>query len=72
MPLKQTHIYRGFAIVHQVFASDQTEDRIERFSVSQPGKGKQICSVATLDEAKRTIDELLVSKVSTPTANVYA
>jgi hypothetical protein len=59
MPIKQTHIYRGHAIVHQVFASDLSEDTIERFVVSQPGKTKHVCTTSTLDEAKAIVDERL-------------
>ncbi|MGD0541565.1 MAG: hypothetical protein ABSB33_08610 [Tepidisphaeraceae bacterium] len=59
MPIKQTHIYRGHAIVHQVFASDLSEETIERFVVSQPGKNKHICATSTLLEAKAMVDERL-------------
>ncbi|MGD0461380.1 MAG: hypothetical protein ABSB74_02720 [Tepidisphaeraceae bacterium] len=59
MPIKRTHIYRGHAIVHQVFVSDLTEDTIERFLVSQPGKHKHICATSTLLEAKALVDERL-------------
>ena len=59
MAVKQTHIYRGHAIVHQVFSSDATEEKIERFVVSCPGKAEQVCTKPSLDEAKASIDALL-------------
>jgi len=58
MALKQTHIYRGHAIVHHVFATDQTDEKIERFTVSVPGKS-QLCTTSTLTEAKQSVDEFL-------------
>jgi hypothetical protein len=67
MPIKQTHIYRGHAIVHQVFASDLSEDKIERFVVSQPGKHNNICAALSLAEAKAIVDERLA-----PAAARYA
>jgi hypothetical protein len=59
MPIKQTHIYRGHAIVHQVFASDQTEETIERFVVGRPGKNNNLCDKPTLMEAKATVDAMV-------------
>lgn len=58
MALKQTHIYRGHAIMHQVFSSEETEDKIERFVVSRPGKQNQLCTKSSLDEAKASVDAL--------------
>lgn len=60
MAVKQTHVYRGHAIVHQVFATDETDEKIERFIVSQPGKNHQVATMATLAEAKATIDSILL------------
>ena len=60
MALKQTHIYRGHAIVHHVFATDQTDEKIERFTVSVPGKS-QLCTKSTLTEAKQSVDEILTT-----------
>ena len=59
MAVKQTHIYRGHAIVHHVFATDATDERIERFVVSQPGKNHQVGTLPTLAQAKAMIDEIL-------------
>ena len=59
MALKQTHIYRGHAIVHQVFSSDETDDKIEHFVVSRPGKQNHLCTKSSLDEAKASVDALL-------------
>lgn len=56
MAIKQTHIYRGHAIVHHVFATDQTHEKIERFIVSQPGRG-QLTTTPTLDGAKAFVDQ---------------
>jgi hypothetical protein len=67
MPIKQTHIYRGHAIVHQVFDSELSEETIEQFVVSQPGKHKHICAAESLDEAKAAVDERLA-----PVATRYA
>ena len=58
MAVKQTHIYRGHAIVHHVFATDQTDEKIERFTVSKPGKS-QLCTKSTLMEAKQMVDAVL-------------
>ena len=63
--IKQTHIYRGHAIVHQVFTTDATEDKIERFVVTQPGKNRDICTTATLHEAKASVDALLARRSGT-------
>ncbi|HEX4054931.1 MAG TPA: hypothetical protein VHX86_11755 [Tepidisphaeraceae bacterium] len=63
MALKQTHIYRGHAILHHVFSTDQTEEKIERFTVSQPGKNHQVCTKPTLHEAKATVDEIVASQL---------
>jgi surfactin synthase thioesterase subunit len=68
MALKQTHIYRGHAIVHQVFSTDQTEEKIERFTVSVPGKG-QLCTKSTLMEAKQSVDEILAAPAHRSAAN---
>jgi hypothetical protein len=62
MAIKQTHIYRGHAIVHQVFATDQTVEKFERFVVSQPGKNSQICTRSTLEEAKASVDDLVTPR----------
>jgi hypothetical protein len=59
MAIKQTHIYRGHAIVHQVFSSDETEDKIEHFIVSRPGKANHLCTMTSLDDAKASVDALL-------------
>ena len=59
MALKQTHIYRGHAIVHQVFSSDETDEKIERFVVSRPGKGGPLCTLPSLQEAKASVDTIL-------------
>jgi hypothetical protein len=59
MAVKQTHVYRGHAIVHHVFATDETDEKIERFIVSQPGKNSQLATMPSLDEAKAKIDLLL-------------
>lgn len=59
MAIKQTHIYRGHAIIHQVFATDQTDEKIERFVVSRPGKNHQVSTNPTLAEAKAAIDAML-------------
>jgi hypothetical protein len=59
MALKQTHIYRGHAIVHQVFSSDATEEKIEHFVVSCPGKTNHLFTKTSLDEAKASVDALL-------------
>jgi len=58
MAIKQTHIYRGHAIIHHVFATDQTHEKIERFIVNQPGK-EQLCTTSTLALAKASVDEVL-------------
>jgi len=60
MALKRTHIYRGHAIVHQVFSSDATEEKIERFVVSCPGKANHICTKHSLEEAKASVDALFL------------
>jgi hypothetical protein len=57
MPVKQTHFHRGFAIVHQVFRTDQTEEIYERFAVSYVGKPQQLYCKGTLAEAKAAIDQ---------------
>jgi len=62
MAIKQTHIYRGHAIVHQVFATDQTIEKLERFIVSQPGKNSQVCTRPTLADAKASVDEILAPR----------
>jgi hypothetical protein len=67
MPIKQTHIYRGHAIVHKVFGSEISEETIEQFVVSQPGKHNQICAAQSLAEAKAAVDERLA-----PAASRYA
>ncbi|HEY1923123.1 MAG TPA: hypothetical protein VGG44_10275 [Tepidisphaeraceae bacterium] len=74
MPIKQTHIYRGHAIVHQVFATDLSDDKIEQFIVSQPGKHKNLCTMDSLDEAKAAVDERLATPTATtaPAARRYA
>jgi hypothetical protein len=61
MAVKQTHVYRGHAIVHHVFATDETDEKIERFIVSQPGKNHQLATMASLAEAKAKIDTLLAA-----------
>jgi hypothetical protein len=61
MATKQTHVYRGHAIVHHVFATDETDEKIERFVVSRPGKNHQLATKATLAEAKATVDEILMA-----------
>jgi hypothetical protein len=58
MAIKQTHIYRGHAIVHHVFASDQTSEKIEQFIVSRPGKNDNVAKTLSLDAAKAFIDEV--------------
>ena len=65
MAVKQTHIYRGHAIVHQVFSSDATEDKIERFVVSRPGKASHLCTLPSLEEAKASVDALLAQPAPT-------
>ena len=65
MALKQTHIYRGHAIVHQVFSSDATEEKIERFVVSCPGKTNNLCTSSSLEEAKASVDALLQPATAT-------
>ena len=62
MAIKQTHIYRGHAIVHQVFSSDQTHEKIERFVVGLPGKNNQLSTRHTLADAKASVDELLAPR----------
>jgi thymidine phosphorylase len=62
MAIKQTHIYRGHAIVHQVFTTDETSEKIERFVVSQPGKHSATSTKPTLAEAKAWVDEILSSQ----------
>jgi hypothetical protein len=69
MAVKQTHVYRGHAIVHHVFATDETDEKIERFIVSQPGKNHQLATMPSLVEAKATIDSLLNSAVRRLVAN---
>ena len=59
LAIKQTHIYRGHAIVHQVFATDATEEKIERFVVSQPGKNSQVSTNTSLMDAKAAVDAIL-------------
>jgi len=61
MAVKQTHIYRGHAIIHHVFATDETDEKIERFIVSQPGKNHQVATMPSLALAKATIDEILTA-----------
>jgi len=68
MAIKQTHIYRGHAIVHHVFATDQTHEKIERFIVSQPGKG-QLTTAPTLDAARASVDQILTESGQRYTAN---
>jgi len=63
MAVKQTHFHRGFAIVHQVFATEQTEEIFERFAVSYIGKPQQLFSKPTLAEAKAAIDQHCVASV---------
>jgi hypothetical protein len=63
MAIKQTHVYRGHAIVHHVFATDETDEKIERFIVSQPGKNHQLATMPTLAQAKAIVDELLTAPV---------
>jgi hypothetical protein len=65
MALKQTHIYRGHAIIHHVFSTDETDEKIESFTVSQPGKNHNVCTKPTLHEAKATIDELVAARLGT-------
>ncbi len=60
MAVKQTHIYRGHAIVHHVFATEQAHEKIERFEVSVPGKS-QLCTKSTLVEAKQSVDAILTT-----------
>jgi thymidine phosphorylase len=62
MAIKQTHIYRGHAIVHQVFSSDLTHEKIERFVVGLPGKNNQLSTQTTLADAKASVDELLAPR----------
>jgi hypothetical protein len=59
MAVKQTHVYRGHAIVHHVFATDETAEKIERFVVSQPGKNHQLATMSSLADAKAKIDAIL-------------
>jgi thymidine phosphorylase len=69
MAIKQTHIYKGHAIVHQVFATDQTSEIFERFVVSQPGKQNNVCIRSTLADAKASVDQIVAPReqyVSTP------
>jgi surfactin synthase thioesterase subunit len=60
MAVKQTHIYRGHAIVHHVFATDQTDEKIERFAVSKPGQS-QLGAKSTLAEAKQMVDAIFAA-----------
>jgi hypothetical protein len=62
MAIKRTHIYRGHAIVHHVFATDQTNEKIERFVVGLPGKNNQLSTNSTLAEAQAWIDETLTPR----------
>jgi hypothetical protein len=62
LAIKQTHIYRGHAIVHQVFSSDLTHEKIERFVVGMPGKNNQLSTNSTLAEAKAWVDETLTPR----------
>lgn len=62
MAIKQTHIYRGHAIVHQVFGSDLTSEKIEQFIVSCPGKNERVSAAYSLAAAKATIDQLLAPR----------
>jgi hypothetical protein len=57
MPVKQTYFHRGFAIVHQVFTTDQTDEIYERFAVSFVGKPQQLYCKPSLAEAKAAIDQ---------------
>lgn len=57
MPVKQTYFHRGFAIVHQVFTTDQTEEIYERFAVNYVGKPQQLYCKSSLAEAKAAIDQ---------------
>jgi hypothetical protein len=61
MAIKQTHVYRGHAITHQVFATDETDEKIERFVVSQPGKNHLVATMSTLADAKAAIDQVLLA-----------
>jgi hypothetical protein len=64
MPVKQTYFHRGFAIVHQVFATEQTEEIFERFAVSYIGKPQQLYCKPTLAEAKAAIDQSCEASVN--------
>jgi hypothetical protein len=59
MAIKRTHIYRGHAIVHHVFATDETHEKIEQFIVSKPGKSDRLASALSLEEAQASVDDIL-------------
>jgi hypothetical protein len=56
MPIKRTHMYRGFAIVHEVYASDHADEKYERFTVSRAGSRQQLCFTHSLAEAQAKVD----------------
>jgi hypothetical protein len=62
MARKQTYFHRDFAIVHRAFASEQTEGIFHQCIVNRVGDSKQLFATATLDEAKRAIDEFLEAR----------
>jgi len=62
MAIKQTHFYRGHSIVHHVYSSDLTDDKIERFIVGVPGQNNQLSAQTTLQAAKATVDDLLMPR----------
>lgn len=62
MAIKRTHIYRGHAIVHHIYATDQTDEKIERFIVGLPGKNNQLWTKETLADAKASVDDILAPR----------
>ncbi|MGD1277311.1 MAG: hypothetical protein ABR964_08820 [Tepidisphaeraceae bacterium] len=61
MPVKRTYFHRNFAIVHRVFATDQSEATLDQFIVNKVGESNQLFAKATLEEAKLAIDELIAA-----------
>jgi hypothetical protein len=62
MAIKRTHIYRGHAIVHQVFTTDQTDEKIEHFVVGLPGKNNRLFTKTSLADAQASVDDLLAPR----------
>jgi hypothetical protein len=66
MPIKRTHMYRGFAIVHEFYASDEPDANYERFVISRAGSRQPICHTHSLAEAQAKVDQALGAPAAQP------